>query len=221
MPDQQVLVDPTIEQINIVVISESNNPQILNPDFLKNNEIVPNDWVPSSVIVTQPLSQIVFSNGVSVTVEEQRLQVKTDSPNDIEWREVIPTIVIKYLEVLQHVHYNAVGINMVFARPANDDTDLKKMLVRDMIVEGPWNSLGDGLSEAIVELKYTNSQPYLGIKVQIAIKKLDETKTESAFLYTTNLHNDFNSDETSERRDFIASLGDRVDRVLSQISDLH
>lgn len=221
MPDQQILADPTIEQINIVVISESNNPQILNPDFLKNNEIVPNDWVPSSVIVTQPLSQIVFSNGVSITVEEKRMQVKTDSPNEIEWRDVIPAIAIKYLNVLQHVHYNAVGMNMVFARPANDDSNLKEMLVRDMIVEGPWNNIGGGLSEAIVELKYTNSLPYLGIKVQIATKKLDDDRSEHAFLYTTNLHHDFQNDEISERGEFIASLGNRVDRVLSQISDLH
>ena len=221
MPDQQVLADPTIEQINIVVISESNNPQILNPDFLKINKIIPNEWVPSSVIVTPPLSQIVFANGVSITVEEQRIQVKTDSPNEIEWREVIPNIVIKYLEVLQHVHYNAVGINMVFARSANDNTNLKEMLINDMLVDGPWNGIGEGLSEAIVELKYTNSQPYLGIKVQVAAKKLDEDRNEHAFLYTTNLHHDFQNDEISERRKFIASLGDRVDRVLSQISDLH
>lgn len=221
MPDQQVLADPTLEQINIVVISESNNPQILNPDFLKINNIIPEDWIPSSVIVTQPLSQIVFSNGVSITVEEQRVQVKTDSPNEIEWRELIPNIVIKYLDVLQHVHYSAVGINMVFAKVAKDDTDLRQMLIRDMLVHGPWNDIGEGLSEVIVELKYTNSQPYLGIKIQVATKKLDENTNEHALLYTTNLHNDFQNEDISQRCDFINSLGDRVDRVMSQISDLH
>jgi hypothetical protein len=45
-----------LEMLNasVVVLSEGNNPKLLNHDFLARNKIVPEDWHVRDVVITPP-----------------------------------------------------------------------------------------------------------------------------------------------------------------------
>ena len=61
---------------SVVIVANSNNPTLLNQDFLYYNGIVPNEWPLSKDIrpvVTPAVSKIVFENGFSVTAELNRI----------------------------------------------------------------------------------------------------------------------------------------------------
>jgi hypothetical protein len=47
-----------IVNASVIVLSEGNNPRLLNPDFLERNRIVPAEWKVRDVVVTPPFAQV-------------------------------------------------------------------------------------------------------------------------------------------------------------------
>ena len=55
-------------ELSVVLVADSNNPSILNPDFLHYNKIVDKGHgVLDSPISTPGFSQVAYENGVTVT----------------------------------------------------------------------------------------------------------------------------------------------------------
>ena len=106
-------------QTSVVVLSDSNNPRLLNPDFLETNGIVPKDWSQDSentkVIVTPPFSLIEYANGIRVQMEENNVQFVATKPAEIDWDTALPALASSFLDVLRHVQYRAVGLNYVIS----------------------------------------------------------------------------------------------------------
>ena len=98
----------------------SQNPQIINVDFLFKHSIVPIDKEPyktlskqekpfSKFISTPPLSNLVLGQ-IEFVVEEQRFQVR--ETNISEWNETIVfTIAHEYFKVLPYTPVRIAGIN--------------------------------------------------------------------------------------------------------------
>ena len=108
-------MDWHLVQFSAVVLGQSHNPTILNPDFLEREEIVPKKWNwevdRGQTVITPPLAVVRYENQVSVTVEPNRLQVvdlgDINNPNESR----VPEIARRYVETLKHVPYTAVGLN--------------------------------------------------------------------------------------------------------------
>jgi len=96
---------------DIVVLAQFHNPSILNPDFLKNNKIVDRNWKVAETITTTPFSQTRFKNGISMTVDNERMNI-TQKIND-NYHEISPIydIASEYIKILEHVKYTALGLN--------------------------------------------------------------------------------------------------------------
>jgi len=96
-----------------VVALGSQNPQILNEDFLKINKIItdqpPFDQKPSFVS-TPPFTTIAFGS-VEILVEEQRFQIREAGLSD--WNEThIFDIAINYYDILKYTPVKTVGLNL-------------------------------------------------------------------------------------------------------------
>ena len=78
-------------QFSGVVLGQFHNPTILNPNFLETEGIVPKswDWKVSKNITTPPLAVVTYTNGVTITVEPNKLQVTdlkvADIRPDLRW----------------------------------------------------------------------------------------------------------------------------------------
>lgn len=102
-------------QFAIVVVAHDHNPTILNPDFLRIQKIVPEDWgwkLASPPLMTPPFSHVTYDSNVRITVEPNKFQIIDDgSPSAKESR--IGDIASGYVRALPHTRYASVGNNFL------------------------------------------------------------------------------------------------------------
>ncbi|MCK5862782.1 MAG: hypothetical protein KAH38_09870 [Candidatus Hydrogenedentes bacterium] len=140
---------------SVVVTGEAHNPTILNPDFLVAREIVPSGWHDSvnvtQALTTPPLSMVVYSNGISIVVENEKMQVVDSREQKKPIDSPIVEIACKYVDVLPHVKYKAVGINFhSVITHKNPQKYIKDLFVKP----GSWDSGEPALETVGLKLVY-------------------------------------------------------------------
>ena len=193
----------------VVVLSEGNNPKLLNPDFLERNQVVPGNWKIRDVLVTPPIAQVIYENAVQFTVEINKLQIQANRPEAVDWEKTLPSLATTYLDLLPHVTYGAVGINFVFGALRCPDRAFMRLLK-----EGPWLDGAGSLTGATIELQYQSALPHMNVKVGVQ-KGMDISNDRSEHLvFTVNFHHDFGTDDSDGRANFIGSIGSLKSRFL-------
>ena len=62
------------QELAIVISVQTQNPTLLNEDFLKQTGIVPSDWkLAREPVYTDRVAQIVFENGFSIAAQPDRV----------------------------------------------------------------------------------------------------------------------------------------------------
>ena len=211
--DKSNLSSLEITNVSIAVLSEGSNPRLLNPDFLARNGIV-EEWEVKDVIVTPPFARVLYENGVSIIVEETKIQFQANNPDQVSWRSELSRMANAYLSVLPHVDYTSAGLNFTVAWVM--PSEVNKQLVSKMLREGPWLKFDGGITGASLELHYRSSQPYLNLKVGTGLLQKGD-KRENAFLFVGNFHHDFSSPQRDERKEFISSLNKRQSELFNLI----
>src|SRR3989304_5143826 len=113
-------------QVSSVVVGRAHNPSILNPDFLNLNGIVPRDWEVVDTLTTPQLALVRYSNGVSLTVEHNKLQVVQVGESLVHQSSHSSAIARRYVETLPHVNYVAVGNNFQTLVPIDEPGEFLK-----------------------------------------------------------------------------------------------
>ena len=115
-----------LTQSSIVILAENNNPSILNPDFLKHNNIVPSDYIIKDVLCTPPFAQVTFDNKYVIAVDQDKLQFLDNDPDRIPTESKIAKMAESYITTLPFVRYRALGINFVgYYEFTNDELPLR------------------------------------------------------------------------------------------------
>lgn len=107
---------------NVVVLAQFHNPSILNPDFLKINKIVDGTWDVAETITTTPFSQTRFKNDISMTVDNERLNITQIIKGDYQEVSPIYDMASNYTKILEHVKYTAMGLNWDILVPTKDSS---------------------------------------------------------------------------------------------------
>lgn len=199
---------------SIVVLADSNNPRILNPDFLDRNKIVPGGWSPTNTIVTPPFSTVQYAEGFSISIEETKLQFVADTLKLIGWKEILPAIAIRYLEVLPHVVYKSVGLN--FTLSSNEPTAelAEKILMERMLKHGEWFNFKGGMTGVVLDLQYRASQPFLSVKLGAREIVQGEKRNLRGYFIVANYHHDFSPEQTDTRAQYIRHVGTKYNELL-------
>jgi hypothetical protein len=198
-----------LENVTIIVVADSNNPRLLNPDFLDRNTIVPKEWKVKDALVTPPFAQVSYENGVRVLLEENRLHVMSQKPDMIPWERALPGVVTSFIEVLPHVSYRSVGLNFVFLSDQPRGVEAEQALMGTFLKQGPWLNLRQGMTGAVLEFQYRATQPQMNVKIGVLEKRDSVGISLEGFIFTVNFHHDFKVDEIKERADYINSVGMR------------
>ena len=106
-----------VHHVSVVVTAQSHNPSILNPDFLWSLEIVPRDWEVAQTISTPAISVVSYENGVTWTVEPQKLEVRENCGPSFDDKYQCHTLLSKYINKLPHVPYRYLGLNCLVSCP--------------------------------------------------------------------------------------------------------
>lgn len=127
-------------EFSIVIVGHDCNPTVLNPDFLDRTGIVKAGWgwvVSPPPITTPPFARVAYDSGVAITVEVNRFHVTDEKAAGRVEGSKAPEIARRYVEVLPHVRYTGVGINL---RTLIDMAEPEAHLRQRFLRPGPWDS---------------------------------------------------------------------------------
>ena len=178
-------------EFSVVVVANDHNPTILNPDFLERQGIVQEGWgwkVMGPAITTPPFATVSYDSGVTVSVESHRLQVIDSSAPGGPQSSKVVDIARRYVEVLPHVRYSAVGINF---RSVVEHVDANAFLKAHFLKSGVWNSEAHPLQTVGLKLIYPldGGRVILSLDVGTVTQRVDEeSKQLSGILIYANFH---------------------------------
>ena len=197
--------DIKLIELSVVLVANSNNPSIINPDFLRYNKIVDDSYeVQDSPISTPAFSQVMFKNGITVTSAPDRVifaHAGTLNRDDI----VSPGVTKRYLECVPHVPYRAIGINPkgFQSAPRKEPIPVVNML-RD---KGSWASFEDVTPEVQLKAIYRYSERIISLDIARADITENGKKT-SGTLYQANIHRELTETNTEFRINRLSSVLD-------------
>ncbi len=186
--------------ISVVLVADSNNPAIINPDFLRTNNILVEDLQVQEPPITTPVfSQVIYQGGISVKAEPNRVifeQVETGQslqPANI----VSPEMAKRYVEKVPHVPYSAIGINPTGIRYSIDGS--KEDLSRTLIDSGAWTSFKDMMPEIQLKTIYHYEKRKINLDIAEA-KKLEQGGGEVPVIaFRANIHRDIKQKNQQDR----------------------
>lgn len=202
------MVSVRLANVAIVVLSDGNNPRLVNPDFLARNGIVPEDWSAANVLVTPVLAQVQYGNGIHVTMEEKKVQFTATVPEQVDWAKVLTDMAAQFLRVLQHVAYRASGLNFTYISDEPEGREAEERLVKAMLVQDTWHSEYGGLTGVVLDLQYRARQPALNVKLGVRESVGPAGSRLGGYIIFGNFHHDFDPAASAARENFIRSLGD-------------
>ncbi len=99
-------------ELSVVLVADQADPSILNPDFLRYKGIVDEKIQLKEVPLSTPvLSQVVFDSGLTVRAEANRFVFEQSGDTLSEDRCVVPETAHRFLDVVSHISWTAIGIN--------------------------------------------------------------------------------------------------------------
>ena len=164
---------PQLIQLSVVVAGKAHNPSILNPDFLALNNIVQKEWAfeVAETVNIPPLAIVRYKNGLSISVEQNKLQVTDVGATDDATKSKAAKIATSYVVALPHVRYTAVGINFnSFIEHESAESFLKDRFLKS----GSWDINAHPVTAAGFRFVY----PLEGGRITLSIDS-GKTETES------------------------------------------
>ncbi|MBN1234119.1 MAG: hypothetical protein JXA60_12250 [Candidatus Coatesbacteria bacterium] len=107
----------------LVILAENHNPSSFSPDLLLKMGLFRTDdpgfELSSSPVITPPMAQMNFKNGISINCDMNRLVFEDANPAHLPKFSPIPDMATKYVKQVPYVPYKAIGINFtnVLHRP--------------------------------------------------------------------------------------------------------
>lgn len=198
-------MDIELIQFSIVLVANDHNPSLINPDFLERTGIIDKEWgwkPKGDLITTPPFATVPYDSGVTITVETNKLQV-VDQSGAIPTRSRASSIIIKYIDELPHIPYQAIGINF---NGAVKRTDSGEYLKKHFLKIGKWDTEESPLQSVGLKLVYDFSECRVVLGLDQAHKAGD--KREEAILASGNFHRDCDNSKSANEQisDFVGNI---------------
>ncbi len=176
---------------SVVLVANSNNPSILNPDFLRYNEIVePSLQVQGTPITTPAFSQVTFEGGLSVKADPNRVMFEQVGDSLATENVICPEMANRYLQKVPHVPYSAVGINPKGLRVSPTAAEKVSTALLD---KGAWLSFKDIQPDIHLKTVYKFEKRTIVLDVVEAKKQAKNGVEPLGILFQANIHRDIPS----------------------------
>lgn len=202
-------------EFSIVVVAQSNNPTILNPDFLKHNGIVSvrRELHREQPPLTTPMfSQVAFADGLIVRADPATIAFV--QAGDVLARGDIdgPAVAKGYLKTVPHVPYTALGLNPKVLIRNPPFVRLSKMLR----TEGSWMTFGPSMPRFELKATYELS----GRRLALTLQEVQTKQGDDALLCTANIHREVAEENQQMRVSSILSMLDCWKQDLDEFDTL-
>ena len=180
-------------ELSVVLVANSNNPSIINPDFLRINKIVNDGYEVKDPAITSPaFSQVAYTNGITISSAPDRIIFTQSDEHDIGEVEP-PEIAKRYVECIPHAPYSAVGINPKIYRLLQEPKPVLDML-QD---KGSWLEFKDVMPDVQLKTIYKYDKRVITIDVQ---------STDALTMYQANIHRELTVVDAEHRIEYLKSL---------------
>ncbi len=188
-----------IRELSVVVVGRNHNPSILNPDFLKCNDIVPADWqLAQPPICTEMISQVAFNNGVTVVSQQDKIIFTEPFSANGTGSVETPGVADRYLRMVPHVTYEAVGVNPK-GHVAFESGEEALTCIRDtFLASGPWLEFGNGVRQTGVKFSYELEGRALNLTIETTTFQAEDSETP-VVVFGGNFHHKLAGDTTRDR----------------------
>ncbi len=208
------------QELAIVVSVKTQNPTILNEDFLTQTGIIPSDWkIAREPIYNDRVGQIVFENGFSIVAQPDRVMfleaVGDKAIDSISAGEVAQ----KYVATLKLADYQAVGINFRSYVAYNSPEAASDYINTQLLAGGSWQQYGTGVRAAL-NLVYDLSERQLNLSINDASIQFPEQLATPVVLFAGNFSYDVSKISTGDRVTKIAGLISNWQQDLSEYTAL-
>ena len=187
-------------EVSVVLVTNQNDPSILNPDFLRHNKIVDTGLqVRDAPLLTPVFSQVRFHGGITVKADPERI-ILEQANNDLALENVKPpTMAKQFVKLFPHSVYKAVGINSKFFC---DDAN-QQMKVSDFLVEkGEWLSFQS--TKPKIQLKSVHNLKDRTINLDVVEAKSNNHNNSGdvtpGILFQANIHRDLQDADQDMRK---------------------
>jgi hypothetical protein len=179
------------QELAIVISVKTQNPNLLNEDFLKQTGIVPIDWkLAREPIYTDRVAQIVFENGFSIAAQPDRVMfIEAIGDKDINTINV-GEVAQKYVSTLKLADYQAVGINFRSYVAHNTPEDTVEYINTQLLAAGSWQQYGNGAVRASLNLVYDLPSRRLNLSINEASIQFPEQPATPVVLFAGNFSYD-------------------------------
>lgn len=197
---------PDVVQISIVTLSPNVDVSILQPQSLANNGTVPVEWqLAEPPIVTPVIAQLTYSNGVSITMQGEKLTVIDNSPPQSLDSSVVPGLASRLVSLTASVRYRAIGMNFL---AFTETGTAERFMIDHFLSDGPWNQ--PPLETKTLGLVFTYELADGSVlKLEInsgSLQRSPEDATQNGLLLRLNYHKDLDDLLPSDTAQLIGEL---------------
>ena len=115
--------DWKVDNVSVVIVAQTHNPSIITPDFLKNNGIATQDLDPTAPVIITPVAAQIQYDDIAWTVTPERCDIHERVGAKFQKSYRVHQCAQKYIEVLQHIPYTALGLNWLIHIPLGTDAN--------------------------------------------------------------------------------------------------
>ena len=193
--------DVKLTGLTIIIVANSNNPTILNQDFLYHNGIISKKWALSTnspPIITPAFSQIIFNNGFKILAEPNRVLFE-QLGNEIQEHDFFcADIARRYLLTIPHVPYNAIGINPQGYRVLQNQTSdrISGLLIK----KGVWMNFKDVTPNFQVKAVYRYDDKTVAIDIAESFINGENDINIPTMTFNANIHRDISGETNQQMR---------------------
>ncbi|MFH1596376.1 MAG: hypothetical protein ABIG94_08435 [Pseudomonadota bacterium] len=171
--------------VNVVILAKSHNPSILNPDFLRINDIVPTDWEAKEVLTTPAFATVRYSTNVVFLLDQGRLEVRKEGDTSFQDNYDVHNFASRYVKILPHVSYTSVGLNWHISMEMDEP---ERFITERFVRPEAWKGRGPELLQSSVKLSFQVENATCNINFSPGKAKVLGREYYPAVIINVNFH---------------------------------
>lgn len=206
-------MNPTLDlqEMTIVLVTESQSPAIINQEFLIYSGVVPREWeLARQPIYTPQVVQLTFQNGLSITAQPGRIMITEVLGDQPMSESQMAGVARRFVQSLPNLQYEAMGFNPLGHANVGDGTEaVQQYFNQTLLAAGPWQSIGNQPVKSRISFTYTFDESQLNLTVSEAGIRNDDETVLPIVLFSGNFSYTLTSSIPTER---IEQLCGQIDR---------
>jgi hypothetical protein len=181
------MISLILHWVNVVILAKSHNPSILNPDFLRINDIVPFDWEAKEVLTTPAFATVRYPGNVAFLLDQERLEVRKECDTSFQDNYDIHNFAARYVKLLPHVSYTSVGLNWQISMEMDEPG---KFITERFVRPEAWKVSGAELMQSSVKLSFQIENAVCNVNFSSGKAKMPGREYYPAVIINVNFHYD-------------------------------